>query len=54
VSLKRTDVSLSMREVEAPVSARSKRLMILITLDMIVHRLVKTHEGDLTPTPVRG
>ncbi len=54
MSRKRTDDSLSMREVEAPASDRSKRLMILIVLGVIVHRLVKDHEGDLTPDPVRG
>jgi hypothetical protein len=54
VSRKRTDTSLSMREVEAPASARSKRLMILIVLGVIVRRLVNAHVGALTPDPVRG
>jgi len=54
VSSKRADVSLSMREIEAPASAHSKRLMILFALGMIVHRLVNAHVSDLTPDPVRG
>jgi hypothetical protein len=54
---KRPDASLSMREVETPGSARSKRLMalmMLITLGVIVRRLVNAYVGSLTTTPVRG
>ena len=51
---KRPDVSLSMREVEAPASARTKHLIIVGALGVIVRRPVSVLVGALSPVHVRG